>query len=213
MLTEPISSIPQRTEGWFQARLGKLTASRCKDALDRLKTGKPSAKCLDLIDTLITERITGQVTETFTNAAMQWGTDQEPYAKMAFESKFGVTIEDTGLIDHPSINWFAASPDGIVGPGLVEFKCPTSRTHLRTLRGGVVPEEHFPQLLAQLACTGAEYVDFASFDPRFPADYQLFVRRFAPAPGQVAEFEVSVVTFLAEVQAAEDALRGEFERF
>lgn len=211
MINEPINTIPQRTDAWFEARLGKLTASRTADALDRLKSGKPSARRIQLVDLLVTERLTRMVQPTFLTRAMEWGVEQEGFAKLAYETRNQRLVEDTGLVDHPSIPWFGASPDGLVGDdGLLEIKCPNSSTHLRWLREDVVPEEHIPQMMSQLACTGREWVDFISFDPRFPYEFQIFTRRFH-RPDTMGAFEAEVREFLGEVQALEDKLRGLYE--
>ena len=111
---------------------------------------------------------------------MQWGLDQEPFARAAYELHAGVLVETCGFVLHPQIARFGASPDGLVGDDqpLIQIKCPTTKTHLEWMMAKTIPLEHIPQMLAELSCTGREWADFVSFDPRLPEHLQLFVLRF-----------------------------------
>ena len=156
----------QRSEEWFAARIGKVTASRVADVIAKTKTGYSTSRD-NYMAQLICERMTGQKGESFTNAAMQWGTDQEPFARAAYELKMGVMVDETGLVDHPTIPMAGASPDGLVGEdGLVEIKCPNTATHIDTLLTQTVPAKYITQMQFQMACTGRQWCDFVSFDPK-----------------------------------------------
>jgi putative phage-type endonuclease len=149
---------------------------------------------------LVTERLTEQQQESYNSPAMQRGTDLEPVARMAYESKNGF-VDKTGFHKHPSIEWFGASPDGLVGDdGLVEIKCPNSTTHVDYILEGKVPTKYKRQMMAQLACTGRKWCDFVSFDNRLPEHLQLFVVRFEPKPEEIAKLEEGVIKFLNDVQ-------------
>ena len=187
----------QRTNQWFQARLGHVTASRVSDAI----AGKDTATRRNYLVQLVAERLTGYQQESFTNSAMQWGTDIEPLARLAYQTAFD-WVEEVGFIKHPTIEWFGASPDGFVNDGLIEIKCPNTTTHLDWRLDGVVPKKHQPQMLAQLACTGRKWVDFVSFDPRLPEKLQLFVVRFEPDQKEIDALETKVKAFLVDVQTA-----------
>lgn len=122
--------IAQGSAEWHQQRLGKVTASRISDMLARTKTGWGAGRA-NYLSELVIERLTGQPTESYKSAAMQWGTDQEPDARAAYEFRNDATIEQTGFVDHPVIPMSGASPDGFVGTdGLVEIKCPLTATHI-----------------------------------------------------------------------------------
>lgn len=193
----------QGTEEWKLARLGKVTASRVSDA--RAKPGT-AARANYLAD-IITERLTGSPTESFSNAYMEWGTQNEPLARAAYEIKTGIWVEQVAIVNHPTIDSFAASPDGLCGEeGLLEIKCPKTSTHLNWMMKGTVPSEHKHQMLAQLACTGRKWVDFVSFDPRLPEHLQLFVVRFQPDPKDIKDLEEDVMTFLTEVDTMQRKL-------
>ena len=191
----------QKTDEWFAARLGKVTASRVADVIAKTKTGY-SASRENYMAQLVVERLTNTQAESFTNAAMQWGTDQEPFARAAYELKMGVMVDETGLVDHPTIPMAGASPDGLVGEdGLVEIKCPNTATHIDTLLTQTVPAKYITQMQFQMACTGRQWCDFVSFDPRMPAKAQIFVKRVLRDDVFIREVESEIKKFLAEVSA------------
>lgn len=198
---------PQRSEEWFAARLGRLTGSRAGDMLATIKSGEAAAR-RDLRTQLVCERLTGQVQEEpFVNAAMQRGIDCEPLAFAAYEAQTGTLVERSGFLAHAE-HMAGCSLDGHVDGfvGLIELKCPKSTTHLRYLRGGVVPSDYLPQILHNLWITGAEWADFASFDDRFPPELQLFIVRVNPRVEEIADYEKKALAFLAEVERETAAL-------
>jgi putative phage-type endonuclease len=198
----------QQTEEWFTARLGKATASRVSDVCAKIKSGEASTRRNYRIQ-LVCERITGTLTEHFTTRDMEWGTEQEPFARAAYEAATGNFVDECGSVDHSTIPMFAASPDGLIGKdGLIEIKCPRPATHLEWMLDGRVPAQHKPQMIAQIACTGRKWVDFVSFDPRMPEHLQLFIVRFTPSPKEIEEIEAQVSTFLAEVEESHALLMG-----
>lgn len=200
----------QGTPEWLQARAGKVTASRISDILAKGKGTAEAATRLDYKYQLVTEILTGRPAEDgFTNAAMQWGTEQEPFARAAYEMFTDCIVDQVGMVIHPRIERGAASPDGLVNShGLVEIKCPKTQTHINYLTAGIVPSKYEPQMSWQLACTERLHCDFASFDPRLPEDLQLFVVPFKRNDDRIAEIEAEVEKFLSEVDAIVAKLRG-----
>lgn len=199
--------IEQGSPEWFAARVGKLTASRMADAMAKTKTGYGASRA-NLMAEIVVERLTGQKAERFTNAAMQHGIDTEPHARAAYEFHTDNTVELTGFIDHPRIEMFGASPDGLIGSaGLLEIKCPGSAAHIDVLLRGAIPGKYQTQMATQLACTGREWCDFVSFDPRLPESMRLFVKRFYRDANQIAEIEREADLFLAEVDDTIKRLR------
>lgn len=194
--------IPQTDPSWIPARVGKLTASRMADALDFRKDGKPGAARTKLLHDILAERLVGAAKDHFVTPAMQWGLDNEAAAADAYEAASGNILVPGGLFDHPTIEFFAATPDRLIDhDGLVEIKCPTTETFIKWRLNGVVPEEHRAQMLSQLACTGREYVHFVAYDPRVPQPYQLFMRPFEPKKAEIEEVEEAAQKFLAELEA------------
>lgn len=188
----------QRTEEWFSARLGKVTASRVADVLAKIKSGESASRKNYKME-LVVQRLTNKQGESFTNAAMEWGTEQEPFARMAYEAHTGTFVKEEGFVDHPTIEGFGCSPDGIVGEGLIEIKAPNTANHIETVLENKVPSKYIPQMQAQMAVTGAKWCDFVSFDPRVPEDLQLFVVRVERDQEYIDAMEVEVKQFLSEV--------------
>lgn len=191
--------IEQGTDEWRQQRLGKVTASRISDLTAKTKTGWSTSRANYMAE-LLCERLTGVPAESYRSPAMQWGTDQEPNARAAYEFLHDCTVDPVGFVEHPRIPMTGASPDGLIGSdGLIEIKCPNTATHIETLSGGAVPGAYIAQIQWQLACTDRQWCDWVSFDPRMPAAMQLFVQRIERDPKAVADIEKAVTDFLAEL--------------
>lgn len=191
--------IEQGSPEWFAERLGKVTASRVADVIAKTKTG-PAASRANYMAQLVCERLTGEAAESFTSKEMQWGTDQEPNARSAYEFRTDATVELVGFVHHPKIADSGASPDGLVAAdGLLEIKCPNSATHIETLLGRAVPGKYITQIQWQLACTGRQWCDYVSFDPRMPESMSLFVARVDRDPKMIADLEAEVFKFLDEL--------------
>jgi putative phage-type endonuclease len=194
-----IEMMDQGTEEWFTIRIGKVTASRVADVIAKTKTGY-SATRDNYMAQLICERLTGLKGESFTNAAMQHGTDTEPLARAAYEALRDVLVDEVGFVPHPTIEMAGASPDGLVGDdGLLEIKCPNTATHIETLMSKVVPGKYNTQMQFQMACTGRQWCDFVSFDNRLPEMFQLFVTRVPRDEVFIRLIESEIVQFLAEL--------------
>lgn len=191
--------VEQRTDEWFAARIGKVTASRVADVIAKTKTGY-SATRDNYMAQLVCERLTGQKGESFTNAAMQHGTETEPLARASYEALKDVLVDEVGFVPHPSIEMAGASPDGLVNDdGLLEIKCPNTATHIETLLSQTVPGKYNTQMQFQMACTGRKWCDFVSFDNRLPTELQLFVKRVPRDDVFIKQMEAEIVQFLAEL--------------
>jgi len=198
--------IEQGTPEWFEQRIGKVTASRIADIIAKTKTGMSSSRA-NYMAQLVAERLTGQVAESFKSGAMQHGTETEPMARSAYETETGQMVTEVAMIQHPIIEMAGASPDGLVGEdGLVEIKCPNTATHIATLIADKAPSQYIPQMMWQMACTGRQWCDFVSYDPRMPEDMQLFIKRVHRDEKLISEFTDEVIKFLKEVQETVDKL-------
>lgn len=196
-----IEKVEQGTPEWFAARLGNVTASRVADVIAKTKSGYAASR-ENYMAQLICERMTNTVAESYTNAAMQWGTETEPLARAAYESLTDVLVDEVGYIAHPTIERAGASPDGLVGVfGLLEIKCPNTATHIDTLISEQVPTKYITQMQWQMSCTGRTWADFVSFDPRLPSGLQMFVKRVEFDAEYVAMLKEEVIKFLAELDA------------
>ena len=189
----------QRSEEWFSARLGKVTASRVADIIAKTKSGYSTSRANYMAE-LVCERLTGTRGESYTNAAMAWGTATEPQARSAYEAATGLLVDEVGFVPHPIITEAGASPDGLIGSdGLVEIKCPNSATHIETLLGVNVPSKYITQMQWQMACTGRQWCDFVSYDPRLPENMQVFLHRVPRDETLIKSLEEEVISFLKDL--------------
>jgi len=200
--------IEQGTPEWHQLRLGKVTASRVADILAQTRTG-PSASRQNYLIELALQRSTGTIEPSYTNAAMEWGTQTEPQARVAYEVETGNFVDQVAFIDHPTIAWFGCSPDGLIGDdGLIEIKCPNSATHWEYFKAKKPPQKYVTQMQTQLCVTGRKWCDFVSFDPRMPARSQLLIVRVERDEAFIAEIEEKVKQFLSEVEVEVNLMKG-----
>jgi putative phage-type endonuclease len=191
--------IEQGTDAWRALRVGKVTASRVADIVRRTKTGYSTSRANYLAE-LIAEKLTGVPAPHFNSVPMQWGTDNEPNARAAYEFKTACEVTPVGFVVHPVIRDSGASPDGLVGnEGLVEFKCPLTATHIDTLLSGKIDADYITQMQWQMACTGRKWCDWVSFDPRMPESMKLFVKRIERDDTMIAQLEKDVREFLDEL--------------
>jgi len=188
----------QYSDEWWQARLGKATASKISDIMTKTKSGYGAGR-KNYEAQLIAERLTGISPPSFTNAAMQWGTDTEPKARAAYEFETDNEVTEVGFMGHPTIAMSGASPDGLIDGGILEIKCPNTATHLDTLLNKKIPKKYQTQMFWQMACCDAKYGDFVSYDPRLPENMSMVIIRLEWDAEIVANMESEVETFLTEL--------------
>jgi len=209
-----IINVEQGTPEWKQARAGRVTASRIKDVLAKGKGSAESASRADFRMEIVCSMLTGEPQEDgFFSKDMAWGVDHESEAREAYSVENGVLVDQVGMVVHIGDDRCAASPDGMVGwdgenepEGLVEIKCPKTKTHIGYLMAGGVPTEYQPQMLWQMACTGAQWCDFVSYDPRLSEALQLYICRFPRDEARIEEIQNEVSRFLDECEKLHDTL-------
>lgn len=200
-MTLDLRTLEQGSDAWLIARRGHVTASGIAAILSKGKGDAISATRRKYMVQLAVERMTGRTVSTYTNAAMQWGIDQEPFAAIAYEVANETFATRTGFWLHPTIPWLGVSPDRLVGDGgLVEIKCPETTTHIDYLLNDRVPPEYVAQIQCQLWVTNRAWCDFVSFDPRMPEHSQLFIVRMQRDDEFIANMESTTIAFLDDVQ-------------
>lgn len=203
--------IEQGSPEWHALRLGKVTASRVADIVRKVKSGGVSASRQRYLGELVSERLTGAPAASFKSADMEWGNATEEQARDTYAFMSNATLAPVAFVDHPRIAFAGASPDRLVGDhGLIEVKCPATHTHIETLLGAAVEPDYVKQMQFQLACTGRRWVDYVSFDPRLPAEMQLFVQRFERDDVLIATLERETELFLSEVDDTIKRLRRQY---
>ncbi len=203
----------QRTEEWFNARLGKATASRFKDVMATIKSGEAASR-KNYRAQLVVERLTGVREESSSPAVlrgvMQWGIDHENAAREAYEDLTGNLVEEYGFMSHLALA-AGCSPDGLIGDlGMIEIKCPNTAQHITCLQTQDMPKEHWWQVQGQLWIANREWCDFVSFDPRMPEHMQIMVKRVARHPADIADLNTGVRAFLAEVDKTVNELQEQY---
>ena len=201
--------IAQGTPEWFAQRLGHVTASRMSDVLAKGKAGEAVTRQKYRMQ-IIAERVSGRVAESFTSAAMEWGTEHEPLARIRYEADTGYFVDEAEFCFHPTIKWLGASPDGVISGvnALIEIKCPNTQTHLGYRLDNKPPAAYINQMQCQMWVTGATYCDFVSYDPRVPEHLQLFVSRLQRDNDLIAKMEIETIKFLGEVEEAINQLEN-----
>lgn len=193
--------IVQRTDDWFAQRLGCATGSRFGDIM----AGEKYAGWRNYRAELVAERLTGKryaelTGRDFTTFEMQWGTDNEPLARLHYSLLTGNEVEETGFWRHDTMA-AGASPDGLIGEdGLVEIKAPNTATHIETLHKNAVPRQYIAQVQGQLWITGRKWTDFVSFDPRLPENARITIIHVQRDESYIKLLEAEIARFLQQVE-------------
>ena len=155
--------VTQGSEQWHELKRGKFTASPSS----KLLMGKTTQGYNDYIYKIAMERLTGKLTEGYSNAAMKRGIDMEPMARQSYEVEYLTLVEECGFIEVDE--WLGCSPDGLVGDdGMIQIKCPAFNTHIGYIMDNKVPKDYYVQMQAELYVSGRKWNDFVSFHPELP---------------------------------------------
>lgn len=209
---------------WLEMRKGMATGSMIRHATGKMKrqpkegpTAYLQGRENYMID-IVTTRLTGSMSDRYVSTAMEEGTEREPLAISAYEQNQDVMVEPIGFAFHPTIKWFGASPDGVIGSDIVlEVKCPTQATHVRywlefkdAQSKGLeyVPEEYLPQVKSEISCTERHICHFVSYHPYFPENLQLLISPYHRDKGMIEEQDREVEKFLNEAAELEAQLRA-----
>jgi hypothetical protein len=208
----PILEALPNTPQWVAARRGCLTASRFGDATKKqpmkLKknlqpyknSGKYSASRRTYAIEVVSERVADYAVDHYVSDPMRDGIEFEPMAADAYEAERGVILGPSGFYLHDRIQMFGATPDRFVGrDGLIQIKVPVAKNFVDLVMADALPEEHIPQMLAELAVTGRKWNDLVAFNPFIKRGPRLFIKRFEPTAAQIREAEDEAEKFLAEV--------------
>lgn len=146
----------QRTPEWYERRKTLMTASNAAAALsikpyDSFR-GDPRA---DAIQQIVTGSFKG-------NVATRHGTHHEDSVRDRLCDILGETCLEFGLLVHPTLEWLAASPDGITLSGrMIEIKCP----YRRRIVPGVPPHHYMPQMQVQMEVCNLDSCIFCQWQP------------------------------------------------
>lgn len=209
-----ILDLPQRSEAWHQARLGRLTGSMAYAVVAFTKAKQPEEKAdrRNLRTQLVIERMTGRPGKRgFQSKVMQHGTETEREARAVYEAKFGCRVKVPGFLQCTDI-MAGCSLDGAQFDGtrirtIQELKCPLPATHLDYVRTGEIPEDYLWQVIHNLWVSGADACDWMSYDPEFWEPLQAKLVRVERNEKVIADYAAKAIVFLQEVDRECDELR------
>lgn len=205
----------QRSDEWFQARVGKVSASRIGDLMARNQprkgqtVGAWSARRNNYLAEKIAERITGKPRDRKRIASLDHRVELEPDARAAYEFYFEQKIELIGFVDHPRIPNAGASPDGLIGTdGGIEIKCCDAEGHLEIITADAIDPDYFYQCHFNIACTERDWWAFTAFNPDMPEELKVHRKILERDDQLIATIETNVIQFLEEVEQGVDKVRA-----
>lgn len=191
----------QKSEAWRLERLGCVTGSRFGEVIATGKNGNFLKSRETAITEITLELLTGSPGAMWTSKATNWGNENEPYARTAYEAFTGEFCEEVGFIVHPDYMQVGCSPDGLIAGKRkgYESKCPLTPTvHLQTLLNGM-PEEHMAQVQGGMWCCDCDEWDFVSYHPLFPPEMQLYVQTIKRDEKFIASMSEHVLSAIQEI--------------
>ena len=209
-----VYDLDQGSDEWLRHRAGVITASRAHDII---KTGKAKGSYSEsrkaYMLELIAQVCTGLVPDSASFKQAEWGHENEPLAREAYEALEFVSVNQCGLIYRDESLRCAISPDGIMEDRGLEIKNPfTSQVHIATLLDGKIKPEYVTQCQYSLWVTGLERWDFASFDWRMrgrPENRLVVIPQYRDEE-VMARFDEEIPKFCAEMDEALERLGFKF---
>lgn len=200
-----LNSFEQGSPEWKQARAGKVTASRAKDARDRLKSGAASGKQIAYACQVALERVSHQPADaTFENWQMREGHVQEPIARAAYERRTGNLVDEVGAFATDD-DLFLYSPDGLIdGDGLLEVKTLFSPERIMTIVGNGDVSDFIDQCMFGLWLTGRQWIDLVVWVPSLE---HLTIKRIDRDEDYIEAMETDLIAFAKLVTQYENTLR------
>lgn len=198
----------QGTPEWLEARKGAITGSKFKDARDRLKNGNPSSKAILYAKDVARERCGGTAEKVFQNAAMRIGSEQESFARSAYESRTCALVEPVGFFKTDD-GMFGLSPDGLIDDdGVLEIKTMVSSDTLFTAVAEGDISAYQDQCDGYLWLLGRKWVDLVLWAPDM-ADLGLdmVIHRITRNEERIEKLEADLMAFSLTVRTYESALR------
>lgn len=157
------ADVPQRSEEWFALRKDRLTTSTFSTALGFWKGSRRAELWHDKVFASDT-----QIVESVQRNAMNWGVLNEAVAVENYTKITGREVTSMGFAVHSkkSYDWLGASPDGVLGTGILEVKCPYNKGKPETgLPWKTMPFYYMPQVQGQMEIMDFEWVDLYCWTP------------------------------------------------
>lgn len=180
-ILQELPAVAQRSQEWFDLRKERLTASDAYKVVQDKRGDR---------ERLLRDKAFPENARFVSTTATEWGKMFEPMALRMYQARrFNIDVHDFGLIPHPTMSCFGASPDGINALGvMIEIKCPYSRI----IERGKVPTHYMIQMQGQMAVCGlseCDYIEcqlcqhssmdgfvYAARKCAYPADYGIVIK-------------------------------------
>ena len=200
-----LNNFEQGSPEWKQARAGKVTASRAKDARDKLKSGAASGKQIAYACQVALERVSGNSADaTFENWQMREGHVQEPIARAAYERRTGNLVDEVGAFATDD-DLFLYSPDGLIDDdGLLEVKSIFSPERIMTIVGNGDTSDFEDQCMFGLWLTGRQWIDLVVWVPSLE---HMVIKRITRDEDAIESLEADLMAFARLVTQYENTLR------
>lgn len=190
----------QGSPEWFAARAGIPTASRFGDILAK---GQGKTRRTYLL-TLLGERMTGELAESFTNPHIERGKVMEEEARNTYAYVQEVEPQLVGFIRNGDRG---CSPDCLIGnDGMAQIKTKLPKLQLEVLLADEFPSEHKPQVQGEIWTAEREWSDFVSYWPGLP----IFIKRVHRDDRYIAELDKAVRIFLDELNELHEQLKRRY---
>lgn len=186
--------------GYKSAPKSESVADAIANGARKLWGGKAIAYAMDLAR----ERIGGRAPTKFSNAAMREGTEQEPYARAAYEAHTGEMVEEVGFFITDD-KCFGLSPDGLINDdGVQEIKTMVSSdTLFKAVADGDL-SEYIDQCNGYLWLLGRKYVDLCLWVPDLQ---KLIVNRIHRDEEAIQALKDDLLAFAKLVNEYEEKLK------
>lgn len=201
-MTLQIFDCEQGTPEWFACRAGIPTASEFHTVLAKGRGGGESKTRRTYLYKLVGERLTGQPTESYTNAHMERGKAMEDEARQLYAFLHDVQPQRIGFMRYGDCG---ASPDSLIGDdGGCEIKTHLPHIHLPILDADELPPDNKAQVQGCLMVSGREWWDFISYWPRLP----IFIKRVYRDEPYIQALRCAIDEFNEELAAMEQRYRA-----
>lgn len=194
-------TMPQGDESWFLVKLGVPSAGSFSKVLAKGqgKTRKTYMR------KLVAEIITGTHRDTFQNADLLRGIEQEPQARDEYEFITGRSVDQIGFAKRTRIG---CSPDGLCGSqGGIEIKSVLPETQIETIETNKIPPSHKAQMQGCMMVLDCEWWDFCSYSPLIKNKNYIFIRRMCRDEAYIQNLQTELLSFIKELDDLVEKMR------
>lgn len=199
-----ITDCEQGSERWHQLRLGSIGGS----SISSVVAGGQGKTRKSLLYRKAGEILSETAYESYSNAHMERGLEQESDARVAYEWEMDCNVEQVALIqsDQPFKH---DSPDGLVGlDGRIEIKCVIPSVHIETIISDKIPAAYRKQIQWGLFIDERDWCDFVSYSP-LVKDRPTWIKRAYRDDKVIKELNDGADKFITELLMIVERIKNE----